>query len=201
MLIINLKTYKFGNEEIAKIIGRKGIIACQAMEIKTLSKFSTIYAQHVDSFEPGRHTGYILPESVKKAGAKGVILNHSEHKLSLNVLKATINRCKKLNLKTLICVSSLGEVKKIKKLKPSMIAYEARELIGTGKSVSKSKPKIVENFVKSLKNTKIIPLCGAGISDGEDVRIAKQLGCKGVLVASAIAKAKNPKKIIKDLKW
>jgi triosephosphate isomerase len=199
MLIINLKTYKFGNEKLAKVIGKKAIVACQATEIKSLSKYSNVYAQHVDFFEPGRNTGYILPESVKKVGAKGVILNHSEHKLRLNTLRSTIYRCKKLNLKTLVCVSSLGEVKKIKGFKPSMMAYEPRELIGTGRSVSKSKPKVVEEFVKLLKNTKIVPLCGAGISNGEDVKIAKKLGCKGVLVASAITKAKNPGKIIKEL--
>lgn len=207
MLVVNLKTYKFGKEvlRLARVISRvdKGIvIAAQASDIYLLSKFGNpIYAQHVDYFKAGRNTGYILPEAVKKAGAKGVILNHSEHKLKLNILKATINRCKKLKLKTLVCVSSLKEVRKIKSFKPDMVAYEPKELIGTGVSVSKTKPKIVEDFVKALKNSKIVPLCGAGISNREDVQMARKLGCEGVLVASAVAKAKNPEKILRELKW
>jgi triosephosphate isomerase len=48
-------------------------------------------------------------------------------------------------------------------------------------------------------NPKIIPLCGAGISTGEDVRAAIQLGAKGVLVASAVTLANNPKKVLEDM--
>ena len=203
MLVINLKTYQFGKKafELAKKINKKAIIAAQPADIYLFSKKlkNKIYAQHVDCFGPGRNTGYILPESVKQAGAKGIILNHSEHKLNFDILKKTINRCKKLKLKTLVCASNLNEVNKIKKLRPDMIAYEPKELIGSGISVSKAKPDIVKKFSELLKSTKIIALCGAGITDREDVLIAKKLGCKGVLVSSAVTKAKNPEKILKNL--
>jgi len=41
-------------------------------------------------------------------------------------------------------------------------------------------------------NSDVVVLCGAGISKGEDVHAALKLGTKGVLVASAIVKAKDP---------
>ena len=203
MLVINLKTYQFGKKafKLAKKINKRAIIAAQPADIYLFSKKlkNKIYAQHVDHFEPGRNTGYVLPESVKQAGAKGIILNHSEHKLNFDILKKTINRCKKLKLKTLVCASNLNEVNKIKKFRPDMIAYESKELIGSGISVSKAKPDIVKKFSELLKSTKIIALCGAGITNREDVLIAKKLGCKRVLVSSAVTKAKNPEKILKNL--
>jgi triosephosphate isomerase len=42
-------------------------------------------------------------------------------------------------------------------------------------------------------------LCGAGISKGEDLRAALDLGSKGVLLASGIVKAKDPKAALEDL--
>jgi triosephosphate isomerase len=39
-------------------------------------------------------------------------------------------------------------------------------------------------------------LCGAGISQAEDVTIALKLGTLGVLVASGIVKAKDPYNIL-----
>ena len=38
-----------------------------------------------------------------------------------------------------------------------------------------------------LLDTGIIPLCGAGVHSAKDVVAARKLGCKGVLIASAIA--------------
>ena len=51
-----------------------------------------------------------------------------------------------------------------------------------------------------MKKTKILPLCGAGISTAEDVKEAYNLGCKGVLISSAIAKSKNPIQLLKQLR-
>jgi triosephosphate isomerase len=46
---------------------------------------------------------------------------------------------------------------------------------------------------------KIPVLCGAGVKNGEDVRKAKELGAKGILVASGVVKAENPEEAIRDL--
>ena len=42
-------------------------------------------------------------------------------------------------------------------------------------------------------------LCGAGISKGEDLRAALDLGSQGVLLASGIVKASDPKAALEDL--
>ena len=43
-----------------------------------------------------------------------------------------------------------------------------------------------------MEENGIIPLCGAGIVSGEDVKKAIELGTRGVLVASSIVKSKDP---------
>ncbi|MEM2175414.1 MAG: triose-phosphate isomerase, partial [Candidatus Micrarchaeia archaeon] len=42
-------------------------------------------------------------------------------------------------------------------------------------------------------------ICGAGISKGEDVKKAMELGTVGVLVSSAIVKSKNPEKVLREM--
>jgi triosephosphate isomerase len=41
-------------------------------------------------------------------------------------------------------------------------------------------------------------LCGAGISHGDDVTAALKLGTQGVLVASAVVKAKNQYRVLRE---
>jgi triosephosphate isomerase len=85
-------------------------------------------------------------------------------------------------------------------LKPDMIAVEPPELIGTGVPVSKAKPEVVSGTVEVVKqiNPDVVVLCGAGITNGGDVAAALNLGTKGVLVASGIVKAKDPRKVLMD---
>ena len=96
IVVINLKTYKQGAavvklaKQVSKV-DKKIIIGAQAtdvLEIVNVVK-NPVYVQHVDFQEVGRNTGYILPEAVKADGAKGVFLNHSEHRLKLEVIKKT----------------------------------------------------------------------------------------------------------------
>lgn len=210
ILLINFKTYASAAgknavklakicRQVSKKTKTKIIAAPQIADINQVSRIIPTISQHVDYFEQGRATGYVLPETIKADGAIGSLINHSEHKLRLDAVKKTIQRCRKLKLKTFVCAASLNEVKKIKKFKPDYIAFEVPELIGTGVSISKVKAGSVKKFTDLLKKTKIIPLIGAGVSTGEDVKAALRLGCKGVLAASAVTKAKNPKQVIFDM--
>jgi triosephosphate isomerase len=81
-----------------------------------------------------------------------------------------------------------------------MIAVEPPELIGTGIPVSKAKPEVVSGTVELVKrvNPKVVVLCGAGITAGEDVAAALRLGAEGVLVASGIVKAKDQYNVLRQ---
>jgi len=203
IVIINFKTYKQGKavlklaKDISKI-DKKVILGVQAEDIYEISKKvkNPIYSQHVDYFKPGRYTGYILPEAIKKDKAKGSFLNHSEHRISFSVLKKTIKRCKKIKLKTIVFAENLKEAQKIERLEPDYLIIEPSELVGGKKSVTKAKPELITNIKKKLK-TKF--LVGAGIKTNEDVKIAMKLGASGVAISSAITKAKNPGKKLREL--
>ena len=203
IVVINLKTYKQG-ENVLKLakkiekVNKNIIIGLQAPDIKEVASKTKlkVYSQHVDYFRPGRNTGFILPEAVKKNKAVGTFLNHSEHKLPFKTLKKTIKRCKEIKLKTLVFASNLKEAEKIKKLKPNFIVIEPPELVGGKISVSKAKPELIKNIAKKLKYRFLV---GAGIHTNEDVKTAIKLGASGIAVSSAICKAKNPSKVLKEL--
>ena len=74
-------------------------------------------------------------------------------------------------------------------------------MIGSGVSVSNAKPEIVTETIKKIKavNDMIPVLCGAGVSNAEDVKKALGLGVDGILLASAFVKAEDPKKFLSGL--
>lgn len=156
-------------------------------------------AQHVDYFYSGQYTGSILPEDIKDNGAVGSLLNHAEKRLDNLAIENAIFRCNNLGLYNVVCTPKIHHAKKIARLRPRYIAYEVPELIGTGRSISRVKPKDVAIFSKIMKSKGIVPLCGAGISNGEDVRIAMDLGVNGVLLASAVTTSKNPRNMLLEL--
>jgi len=212
LYVINFKCYKEGTgenalklakalEKVSKEERKKVILAVQPADIFRVSKEVTlpIFSQHIDNICYGAYTGSILPESVRQAGAKGTLLNHSEKRIPLNLLEFYIKRAKEAKLKVIVCCENASEVKKIAsfKFKPDFIAVEPKELIGGNVSVSKAKPELIK---KSVENAKDIPLlCGAGIKNREDVIIAKRLGAKGVLVASGVVKSKKPGDVLREL--
>jgi triosephosphate isomerase len=216
IMVVNFKTYENGIGDralkLAKTIERvaKEFDANIAVAVEPTSIFrimqSTnlrIFSQHVDPYGLGPNTGHIIAESVKENGAYGVMLNHSEKKIDLDILKKCLKRCEETNLKTLVCVQSLGEAKIIANasIPLNFIALEDAELIGSGKSISMMMPDAVKTFAKTLKktNSKITPLCGAGISTCEDVKTALDLGVGGVMVSSAVVNSPDPEKSVREM--
>ena len=203
ILVVNYKAYPTSHGKTAESIARKAaelsstynvriILAVPATEVYKISRIHPdTYIQSVDPVPEGAHTGHITPEMAEEAGVKGILLNHSEKKLLYRDIQKIINRTK---LETLVCAETPEEAAAVSLLKPTMIAVEPPELIGTGIPVSKAKPEIITKTVQLVKqyNTEATILTGAGISAPEDAVKAIQLGTQGVLVASAIMKAEDP---------
>jgi triosephosphate isomerase len=167
--------------------------------IPLITKFRiAILTQHLDDKKVGSTTGFMVPEIVKKSKIDGSIINHSEHRITEKEIKSLVKRLKKLKLKTVLCVKNVSEAKRYAKLNPTYIAIEPPELIGTGRAISTERPQLITNAVDAVRSAKNSTklLCGAGIVSGHDVARAKELGSKGILVASGIVKAKNWEKII-----
>jgi triosephosphate isomerase len=214
VILVNFKCYEAGTGnnalKLAKICDsvskeHRGCIAIapQFADIRLISKEVDIpiFSQHIDPIEPGASTGHVSPLSVKDSGAIGTLINHSERKLSLNEIKKRIDIARKYELISVCCSGDIDEGKEIARFNPDFIAYEPPELIGTGISVSQTKPEVVTKTVDEVKkiNPNVKVLCGAGITNGEDVKKALQLGTFGVLVASGVVKAKDPRIALEDM--
>lgn len=211
-LVINLKTYSEGlgdqalslvryAEEVNRETQVPVVLAVQATDLQriALSTSLPIFSQHVDPITPGAHTGHLLPEAVKKAGAVGTFLNHAERKLDDETLKKTILRCQEVGLRSLVCTDSLDQAQQLLSLHPEYLAFEDPALIGTLESISQKQPDTLRQFAALFQGSSTIPLCGAGVATGQDLAVAKQLGMHGGLVATAVVKAEDPLSVMRDL--
>ncbi|GAI78136.1 unnamed protein product, partial [marine sediment metagenome] len=185
-------------EKVAKQ-GYNIAVAVQAADIYRISQNCDIpvLAQHIDNVGYGQYTGHTLAEAVKQAGAIGTLLNHSEHRMSLDIIKQIIKNNK--NLEIVACAPTSEIALEIAKFNPNYIAIEPPALIGGNVSVSTAQPELITNTVNKVRPYNIPVLCGAGVKTKEDVKIALELGAKGILLASGVTKAKNPEKVLKDL--
>lgn len=214
IILVNFKTYDQGTGsralELAKICEKVAAefninitVAVQSVDICKIAEQCEVpvYAQHVDAVTPGSHTGHVLPEAIQEAGAKGTLINHAEKKIKMIYVMAAIERLKELKLESCTCAANPKISGAIATLQPTYVAFELPELIGTGKSISKMEPGLVKRSVELIKKDGpgVIPLCGAGVSSGEDVAASMELGAQGVLVASAIVKAKDQNKILVEM--
>lgn len=213
VVVVNFKTYRNGTgqsavelakicEEVGRITRHNIIVAVQDTDIYRIAQSVSIpvFAQDIEPISPGAHTGHTLPEAVKESGAVGTLINHSEYRLPLNDIKEAIARAHQVGLLTIVCASTPELASEIAEFNPDMIAIEPPELIGGEVSVSTAQPSIITDAVRQVKLVKEIPvLCGAGIKDKKDVEISSQLGAEGILVASHVVKAEDPKKILTEL--
>ena len=213
VIIVNFKTYLEATgknavelaknaEKVAKETGVSIVVAPQFADLARVADAVEIpvFAQHIDPIKPGNSTGHVLAESVQQAGAVGTLINHSERQLKLADIDAIITLAYEKGLISCVCANNPAVSAASATLKPDVVSIEPPELIGTGIAVSKAQPQVVTNTVKLVRkiNTNVTILCGAGISQSEDVSTALKLGTNGVLVASGIVKAKDPYSIIRE---
>jgi len=214
LIVLNFKVYPevIGENGIRlakyaeEVANEYGVGVAVAPPVTMLSRIVNsvsipVFAQHVDPHPPGSWTGSIIVEIIKECGAAGSIVNHSEKRVFLADISTIIKRLKENGLIPLLCTDTVETTRAGAALYPDILAIEPPELIGTGIPVSKAKPEIVVGAVDVVR--KINPsthiLCGAGISAGEDVAKAIELGTEGVLLSSAYVKAKDPKAILSSM--
>jgi triosephosphate isomerase len=214
LIVLNFKTYSEATgktairlaeicEDVSNAYSIKIVVAPQIADIHAIAEAVKIpvYAQHVDGVGYGGFTGHVTAASLKAAGASGSLINHSERRLRLAEIEASISACRALGLTTIVCTNNAATTRAAAAMRPDFVAVEPPELIGSGIPVSKADPEVVRQSVDAVK--KIEPgvgvLCGAGITHGEDLKAALDLGSEGVLLASGIVKAKDQRKAIEDL--
>ncbi len=213
LIVVNFKTYLESTgkkalelakaaQKAAKETGACIVVAPQFVDLAKVAEAVEIpvFAQHIDPIKPGNSTGHILAESVKEAGAVGTLINHSERQLKLSEIDTIIALAREKGLTSCVCANNPSVSAATAAMRPDIVSIEPPELIGTGIPVSKAKPEVVTNTLSLVHKIdgSMIVLCGAGISQAEDVSVALKLGTRGVLVASGIVKAKDPYRVLHE---
>jgi len=206
VIIINFKNYEeiLGHgavrlatvaEEACRAIPVDLILAPPVPTLSEVAKATRVpvFSQGVVDGQEGKSTGAVIPEALKAAGCSGSIVNHSESRVSVEMVRRLLPRMQKLGLSSCVCAQDGAEAAEMARLAPEFVAVEPPELIGSGIAVSRARPELLQDALSSVRRTgyKGKLLCGAGIVTGEDVREARRLGMEGVLVASSVVKAKD----------
>ena len=214
LFLLNLKAYPgalgLGAERLARSLEdlghRTGVAVAIAPATPDLGRVAAavsipVLAQHVDALEAGAHTGFVPPEAVASAGGWGSLVNHSEHPLPTALANATVRRLGELGLVSVECARDVRAARRLSGAKPDYLAVEPPELIGGKRSVSTARPEVVSRSVEAVRKVapRTIVLCGAGVHDRNDVTRALELGSEGVLVASAVTRAADPRAAIAEL--
>ncbi|MFB6071311.1 MAG: triose-phosphate isomerase [Halanaeroarchaeum sp.] len=208
-VLVNLKAYPAdpvavatAAAEVADDAGVDVAVAPQAADLSRVADTGAeTWSQHVSPVDHGSHTGSTLAESVAANGAVGTLINHSERRLTLAAIDDAIDAAERAGLETVVCANTPEQIAAAAALGPDAVAIEPPELIGTGTPVSQADPEVVEDAVDAAHavNPSVDVFCGAGISTGEDLLAARDLGADGVLLASGVAKAEDPRAALSDL--
>jgi triosephosphate isomerase len=208
-VLVNLKAYDCdpiavgqAARSVAADSGVDVAVAPQTARVADVAETGVeTWAQHVAGVSHGSHTGSTHAEGLAVAGATGTLLNHSECRRRLADVDAGIEAATRAGLETVVCGNNPAQVAAAAALGPDAVAVEPPALIGTGTPVSQADPEVVEDAVAAAAavDPDVEVYCGAGISTGEDVVAAADLGADGVLLASGGATADDPRAALEDL--
>jgi|Deesub1362B_J571_1020462.scaffolds.fasta_scaffold00004_360 triosephosphate isomerase len=208
IIIINLKAYKEGLGDRAlrlckyayEVYREYGVdikIAVNPIDIRScLREYpDVVISQNVDAIDYGAHTGHIPLTYLFDLGVESSLINHSEYKVPHDTISEINKKARNMGFRLVVCADSIDEMERLYELgvEPFAYAIEPPELIGTGRAVSRYKPELLLDSVRYGSKYGVPILCGAGIVDSNDVYEALKLGTRGVLVASGIVKARDPK--------
>ena len=211
LIVVNFKTYATAYGEAAETLGRmmaevnsdaRMVAVVSAFDLSAVASIEglEVWSQHPDPVGKGSHTGWLEPDAALERGAVGTIINHAEHKVSIDHV-ANLMEMLPDGFPICACAADVEEARALAKLGPTFIAVEPPELIGGDISVTTADPAVVSDTVAAVKevNPNVRVLCGAGVKNGQDVATAIQLGAEGVLLASGVTKANDPMGVLQDL--
>jgi triosephosphate isomerase len=208
-ILVNLKAYPCdpvavarAARDVADAHGVRIAVAPQAADLARVEATGVeTWAQHVSPVEHGSHTGSTLAEAVEANGAEGTLINHSERRVTLAAVDDALAAARRTDLETIVCANDPEQAGAAAALSPGAVAVEPPALIGGDVSVATADPEIVEGAVAAVNavDPDVELFCGAGVSTGDDVEAARDLGATGVLLASGVAKAADPRSALEDL--
>ena len=212
LVVVNFKTYESAHgiaaEELALIMerietGARMIAVVSAFDLSAVVSAAPnleIWTQHLDPINFGSNTGWLHPETAIQRGAKGTLINHAEHKVSIEHIAMLLDNVPE-GFTICACAADIDEARALSALQPDYVAVEPPELIGGEISVTTADPEIVSGTARAIREISedVGILCGAGVKNGQDVLKAIELGTSGVLLASGVTKVKDAVAALNDL--
>ena len=212
LVVVNFKTYQTAHGASAESLARAmSSIETEARMIAVVSAFDLsavvsaapdleVWCQHLDPVGFGSNTGWLHPATAIERGASGTLVNHAEHKVSLEHVAMLLEQVPE-GFEVCACAADVKEAIALAALAPDFVAVEPPELIGGDVSVTSADPEIVSGTARAVRDVSasVGILCGAGVKSGSDVSKAIELGTSGVLLASGVTKSADPVASLKDL--
>lgn len=200
---IGVKNYIYGDDVLRLAVAADKAAARYDIDVLFIAPYADIrrlaeqtehliiFAPYMDTLRPGRGMADVLPESIRAAGARGVVINHCERPMTLPAIRLTMERARELELITFVCADTLAETNAAAEFHPDILNPEPTELIGTGQiSGSDYVRKTVEAVRRISPHTLVEQ--AAGIRSGQQVYEAICAGADGAGAASGIATASSP---------
>ena len=205
IIICNLKSNLLNNDinnYINKIKNNNFIILPSNIYIKDFIKENiNVGIQDISPYENGSYTSFISANQASSVGVKYILLNHVEIKKMTNQtitdLKNKIKLSQKYNLKIILCIENIIELKEIIKdidLKDIIFVLEPGYTIGNvALTINEIKENII-NIKKIIKENKV--LYGGSVNKSNIKNILSITEVDGVLLGKASLDIEN---IIKEV--
>jgi len=212
LVVVNLKTYETAHGAAAEDLARAiASVETDARVVVVVSAFDLaavvaaapkleVWCQHLDPVGFGSFTGWLHPSTAVERGASGTLINHAEHKVSIEHVAMLLDSVPE-DFTVCACAADIEEARALTALQPDFVAVEPPELIGGDISVTTADPSIVSGTAAAVReiSEEVGILCGAGVKNGADVVAAIELGTVGVLLASGVTKADDPTAVMTEL--
>lgn len=212
LVVVNMKIYEAAHGAAAEDLARAiASVETDARVVVVVSAFDLaavvaaapkleVWCQHLDPVGFGSFTGWLHPSTAVERGASGTLINHAEHKVSIEHVAMLLDSVPE-GFTVCACAADIEEARALTALQPDFVAVEPPELIGGDISVTTADPSIVSGTAAAVReiSEEVGILCGAGVKNGADVAAAIELGTVGVLLASGVTKADDPTAVMTDL--
>ena len=212
IVVVNFKTYQSAHGASAEALARamagietnaRLVAAVSSIDLAAVVAAAPeieVWCQHLDPIQFGSNTGWAHPATSIERGASGTLINHAEHKVSHEHVAALLEQVPD-GFSVCACAADIDEARALAALEPTFVAVEPPELIGGDVSVTSADPEIVSGTAAAVREISqaVGILCGAGVKTGADVAKAIELGTSGVLLASGVTKADDPRAALHDL--
>lgn len=150
-----------------------------------------VFAQALDTDEPGPSVGTVTAEALADAGADGVMLGHDARPLTPAAMRRSIERARDLGLMTMVCAGTDDEVLSLLGSNPTIVLYEPPQLIGGAGGGIRPWIAGIDDQVRR-SHPQVLMMHAGGVSVPDDAFQIMRSGAAGTGSTSGVLRAVDP---------